>query len=174
MLTVRSVHPGELSTQVAARLPRRRLAWLLLVAGSLTGVVWLSPVLPTLTSGGAPPLLQHSTTLVTEVLDLAVVAPAAVVAGLLLARRRWGALALAVPLLVLLAVLAFAIVAQSAAQLAAGWQPALPELVGPVSGFVVMGGAAAWSLVRVLSLLSTPTPGDDRAGDAARRCTVAR
>jgi len=72
----------------------------------------MQPIMATLLPcGGAPPMLQNSTTLVTEVLDLALVAPMAVVAGPLIHRRRWRALVLAVPLLV---VLAFAIVARPA------------------------------------------------------------
>jgi hypothetical protein len=156
VLTVRSIRLEDLPPEQAARLPRRGLARLLVAAGTLTALVWLQPILVTLPSGGAPPMLQHSTTLVTEVLDLAVVAPAAVVAGLLVHRRRWPALALAVPLLVLLVVLAFAILAQTAAQLMAGWQYTVPELAGPLGGFLVLGGLAAWLLVRTLAALAAP------------------
>lgn len=156
-LTVRSVHVDGLAPEQAARVPRRRLTWLLVVAGALTALVWLQPVVSTLPSG-APPMLHHSTTLVTEVLDLAVVAPAAVVAGLLVHRRRWGALLIAVPLLVLLVVLALAILAQTAAQLLAGWQFTVPELVGPMGGFLVLGGVAVWLLLRTFTALGTTPP----------------
>ena len=152
-LTVRSVHLGDLPLRQATRLPARRLTALLVAAGMLTGLVWLEPVLTGLVSGGAPSMLLHGTTLVTEALDLAVVAPAAVVAGLLLHRARWQALLLAVPLLVLLLLLAPAIVSQTAFQLVAGWQFTVPELVGPVSGFALLGSAAAVLLVKTLVVL---------------------
>jgi hypothetical protein len=155
-LTVRSVDLGALPEPQAARLPRRRLAWLLVCAGTVTVAVWLPPVLVALATGEAPPMLHHSTTLVTEVLDLAVVAPAAVAGGVLVHRRRWRALVLVVPLLLLLVVLAFAIVAQTGFQVAAGWQFTVPELVGPVAGFVLLGSAAAWLLVRTSVALDGP------------------
>jgi hypothetical protein len=166
-LTVRSVDLGALPEPQAARLPRRGLASLLVGAGTVTAAVWLPPVLLSLTTGEVPPMLHHSTTLVTEVVDLAVVAPAAVVGGVLAYRRRWEALLLVVPLLLLLVVLAVAIVAQTGFQLDAGWQFTVPELVGPVAGFVLLGSAAAWLLVRTSVALDTPVqaPGQHpRAG----------
>lgn len=165
-LTVGSVHLADLPPEQAMALPRRRLAWLLVGSGALTALVWLQPLASTLPSGSAPPMLQHSTTLVTEVLDLALVAPAAVVAGMLLRRRRWQALTIAVPLLVLLVVLAAAIIAQTTAQLMAGWRFSVPELVGPMGGFLVLGSAATWLLVRTLAVLDGP--GDGVAGPTVR------
>lgn len=89
-LTVRSVRLDDLPPEQAVRLPRRVLARLLVAAGTLTALVWLQPIIATSSSRGAPPMLQNSTTLVTEVLDLALVAPMAVVAGLLNHRRAGG------------------------------------------------------------------------------------
>jgi hypothetical protein len=134
----------------APALPRRRIGVLLLAAAGLTGWVWVAPVVDSLVSGEPPEMLWHSTTLVTEALDLAVLLPATVLAGVGVLRRRPAALRPAVPLLVLLVLLAPAIVAQTAFQLEAGYAFTTPQLVGPVGGFLVMGTAAAWALVRVL------------------------
>jgi hypothetical protein len=158
VLTARAVRVDALPRDGLARVPVRSLTALLVAAGTVTALVWVQPILTTWPTG-APPTLQGSTTLVTEVLDLALVAPTAVVAGVLLHRRRWSALVLAVPLLVLLVVLAFAITAQTAAQLVAGWQFTVPELVGPLGGFLVLGGAAAWLLMRTLGALGPPHRG---------------
>jgi hypothetical protein len=82
--------------------------------------------------------------MVTEALDLAIITPLAVASGVLLLRARVAGYLVGFPLLVLLWVLSFAILAQTAFQLNAGWEFETPELVGPIGGFVVLGAVATW------------------------------
>lgn len=153
VLVTRSVETGAVPPAVLDRLPRRGLAVLLLVSASLTAFVWLEPVVTAAVRGAPPVLLLHSTTLVTEVLDLALVAPAAVLAAVLLLRGRVEGLLVGIPLLVLLWVLAPVIVTQTVFQQAAGWAFTPPQLVGPIAGFVVLGTAATALLVPTLRRL---------------------
>ena len=91
------------------------------------------------------------TTLVTVAIDWRVIAPAAIASGVLIWRRRpWGYV-MAVPLLILLALLAPLIAAQTVSQLSAGVILTPGQIVGPVGGFVVLALAAVavfWSLLR--------------------------
>jgi hypothetical protein len=146
---------SRLDEDTLLRLPLRPLAVLLHVSAALTAFVWLEPVVSAALAGRPPALLLHSTTLVTEALDLAVIAPAAVVAGLLLPRRRTEGLLIGVPLLVLLWVLAPAIVLATVFQQAAGWPFTPPQVVGPIAGFVALGVAATATLVPTLRGLHT-------------------
>jgi hypothetical protein len=134
-------------------LPRLGPAVLMLVSGAVTAVVWLGPVAAAQLAGSVPDRLDHYTTLVTVALDAAVITPAAVVAGLLVLRGSATGYRIAVPLLVVEALLAPLIAAQTASQLSAGVVLSPPEVVGPLAGFVALSSAAALVLWRVLSAL---------------------
>ena len=139
---------------VVGLLPRRAPAILLMVSGIVTAVIWVGPVLAAQFAGVAPARLDGYTTAVTVAIDCAVLAPAAIAAGLLIWRRRpWGYL-MGIPLLILLALLAPVIVAQTVSQLAAGVLLTPGEIVGPVSGFVVLAVAAIMILVSMLRRIS--------------------
>lgn len=108
-LVLRSIDLAAVDDARLERLRVRPMAILLLISAALTAFVWVEPVVASALAGEPPPLLLHSTTPVTEVLDLAVITPAAVLAGILLRRGRSQGLVLGVPLLILLWVLAPAI-----------------------------------------------------------------
>lgn len=77
--------------------------------------------------------------------------PATIIAGVLLLRGRVAlGVVLAVPLLTLLVALTPVIIAQTIAQLAAGITFTTAEIVGPISGFLVLGGTGAVLLGKVL------------------------
>ncbi|MFF0990851.1 hypothetical protein [Kocuria nitroreducens] len=130
--------------------PRLGPAVLMLASGAVLLGVWGTPLLSAALTGTAPPGLGPYSTEFTMVLDLAVVAPAAFVAGVLILRRRPFGYLLALSLLVLEVLLAPLIAAQTAAQLLAGVRFTIPEIIGPMGGFVVLAGASAVVLVAVL------------------------
>jgi hypothetical protein len=133
------------------QLPRRWPAVFLITSGVLTTALWCTPVLVAQLAGSTPDRLDGYTTLVTVAVDTAVIAPAAVVAGLLIWRRRASGYLAAIPLLVLEGLLAPLIVAQTISQLRAGVDLAPGEVVGPVVGFGILALAAAavlWTILR--------------------------
>ena len=136
---------------VVRLLPRRAPAALMIISGAVTTVIWVGPVLSAQFQGTVPDRLNHYTTLVTVAIDCAVIAPAAIASGVLILRGRpWGYL-MTVPLLILLALLAPLIAAQTISQLRAGVILTPGQIVGPVSGFVILAVAAVavlWSLLR--------------------------
>lgn len=97
-----------------------------------------------------PPRLETYTTFVTYAVDLAVILPAAVVAGILVRQRRALGYLVAASLLVIEVLLAPLIAAQTLSQLWAGETFTTAEVVGPMGGFVVLSLAALWFLVALL------------------------
>ena len=131
-----------LLTAAVPLLPRRSPAVLMIISGAVTTAIWVGPVLAAQLQGTVPARLDHYTTLVTVAIDCAVIAPAAIASGVLMLRgRSWGYL-MAVPLLILLVLLAPLIAAQTISQLSAGVILTPGQIVGPVSGFVILASAA--------------------------------
>ncbi|WP_158580010.1 hypothetical protein [Geodermatophilus marinus] len=135
--------------------PHRALSWFLLAAAATTAAVWTPPLVTALLEGRPPDLLEGATTPVTHALDLAVVTPAAALAGLLVRRRDPRGYLLAAPLLVLIAMLLPTIGVSTALQAAAGISFTVPEVVGPVAGFGVLGLVGAGLLRRLLRAVPT-------------------
>jgi hypothetical protein len=100
--------------------PHRSLSWFLLASAAVTAVVWLQPLVTALLQGRAPELLDVYTTTVTYSLDLAVITPAAALAGLLVRRREPLGYLIAAPLLVTIVLLLPSISLATALQVGAG------------------------------------------------------
>lgn len=168
VLIVSGVDVGSVQ-RLVPRLPRRWPAALMVVCGVVTALIWLIPVAAALVSGELLPRLDGYTTAVTVAVDVAVLAPAAVAAGVAIRRRRASGYLLAIPLLVLAALLAPMIAAQTVSQLTAGLTLSTAEIVGPVGAFTVLSVAAAavlWSVlravparVRVIECAAAPSSG---------------
>lgn len=144
VLTLRAV-PLD---RVVAR-PRPWLARFLVASGLVTSAIWLSELVPPLMDGSLPDL-RGSTTMVTHVLDLALIAPLVIVAGRLVHRGDPLGQLIAIPLLVLEVALLPMIALQTAFQLDAGVDFAPGEIVGPIAGFCVLAALAVVALRSVL------------------------
>ena len=87
--------PGHFSP----RLPRRWIAGTLFAVGGFLGLAWLGRIGAPLLQGGTP-ALENTTTLVIQAMDLGLIAPLAILAGILLLRRSaWGYLLASVAVL---------------------------------------------------------------------------
>jgi hypothetical protein len=162
----RSVDRAALAAVAAdPDLPHRFLSRFLLTSAVLTAVVWLQPLVTALLEGSAPDLLDVYTTTVTFSLDLAVLAPAAALAGLLVRRRDPLGYLLAAPLLTTIVLLLPTIALSTALQAAAGISFTAAEVIGPIAGFGVLGATATWLLRRLLR--AVPTAVSRSEGEAA-------
>lgn len=157
VIAVRTMDVDALAGQVE-RLPRRVPATLMLASGAATALIWLVPVLAAQITGATPARLDSYTTLVTTAIDAAVITPAAFAAGVLILRRSASGYLLAVPLLVLEAMLAPMIGAQTISQLSAGVALAPGEVIGPLAGFMLLAITAIWVLVITLRAVQEPAP----------------
>jgi hypothetical protein len=140
------------------RLPHRALSRFLLASAAVTAVVWLQPLVAALLQGRAPELLDVYTTTVTYSLDLAVITPAAALAGLLVRRREPLGYLLAAPLLVTVVLMLPTICLGTALQVAAGISFTPAQVVGPIAGFGVLGVIGTRLLVRLLRAVPTSEP----------------
>ncbi|MCX6045136.1 MAG: hypothetical protein NT075_08480 [Chloroflexi bacterium] len=147
-----------ISTRFATGMPRRGLIVFMFVSGLLTLTVWSAPLMTALLQGQPPKLLDSYTTKITDVLDLGIIVPAVFLSGGLLLRRNPLGYLIAVPLLVLIVMLAPMIVLSTTNQLAAGLSFTPGEIVGPIAGFLVLGLMAIWLLVLLLRNLAPAAP----------------
>lgn len=135
------------------QLPRRGPATLMITSGVATALIWVAPVLQAQQAGGTPAGLGVYATSVTTALDTAVITPAAVIAGLLILRGSAFGYLLAFPLLVLEALLAPMIIAQTISQRSAGVSLTAAEVAGPVGGFLLLSLVAIWMVFLLLRTL---------------------
>lgn len=130
--------------------PRVNLVVFMFVAGAVTLFVWGGPIVSALMEGVPPDRLDSYTTMVTYALDLAVITPATFICASLILRKKSVGVVLAVPLLTLLVMLTPQIILSTIFQRQEGVPFTVGEMVGPVAGFVVLGGIALWLLVSIL------------------------
>src|SRR5688572_9731057 len=104
----------------------------MIASGVVTVVVWLGPLLTALLQRQPLELLDSYTTTVTDVLDLGVIAPAVFLSGALILRRAALGYVIAFSLLVLEALLAPMMAAQTAYQVAAGVPITAADFVPPL------------------------------------------
>ncbi|MCR4400774.1 MAG: hypothetical protein QHH05_09955 [Syntrophomonadaceae bacterium] len=126
VLTMTTFDLAALPAYFDQRLPVRFIGGFLVVTGAAVGLLWLGMLVPPMLQGTVPAGLEHYTTMVVQGLDLGVVIPTVILAGILLARRRpWGYL-LGVVMTVKLFTMLVAITAMVA------WQAAVGVAVRPV------------------------------------------
>jgi hypothetical protein len=116
----------------------------LIAAGSVTAIIWLIEPVAGLIAGEYPDLLGVSTTLYTHGFDIAVILPAAIISGVLMRRGSSYGYLFGVPLIMLMALLAPAIVAQTFFQVTYGIEFSPAQIVVMIGGFLVMGAVAIW------------------------------
>jgi len=164
---------GRALPELPAALPTRTLALFLVVSGLVTAVVWLLPLVGAIRAGTPPPYMAHYTARVTDALDIGVILPACLAAGLLLWRRAPAGLLIAVPLLSLEALLLPMIGMQSMRQIQLGLSFTPGELIGPIGGFVLVSGLATLLLLRTIRALAAPGLGPPHRPRAGHRATPA-
>ena len=122
----------------------RGTAGFLVFVGAATAALWLSDIVPALIDGSAPESVQEAgfATSPVHVLDLSVLLPAVIGAGVQLWRRRPFGYATAVPLLLVLALFGVPIVVTPFVTAARGGEPAW-EIIGPLGVLTVACTAVA-------------------------------
>jgi hypothetical protein len=158
-----------MAARFLAAMPRRGPAVFLFASALVTLVVWSTPVIEALIRGTTPARLDMYSTPVTTAVDLAVITPAALLAGILMLRFVALGYLLAVSLLVLEVMLAPLLAAQTASQLGAGVTFPAGQIVGPIAGFATVALIAFWVLVAILRNIAAPMPADKASHQADHR-----
>ena len=144
-----SLDRHALQPRISPDMPRRFPAIFMIASGVVTLAIWLTMVLDAL-GGNTAATLKSSTTMVTHALDIGVITPAAILAGIWIWRRRALGVLVAMSLLVVEIMLTPLILAQTLFQLSAGISFTTPEIVGPISGFVLISLLAIWVTATIL------------------------
>jgi hypothetical protein len=152
VLAATSIDLVALQAHFLPNLPHRGPALFMLASGLVTLLIWLGPLLSALVRGQPPALLDSSTTMVTDALDLAIMTPATIIAGVLILRRAPLGYLIACALLVLEMLLAPLIAAQTVSQVLAGVSFSAGQMIGPIAGFSLIALAA---IVVTTALLRT-------------------
>ncbi len=150
ILAFASFEKGIFPAGLAGSLPQRGLGIFLLVSGLVTLFVWGAPLITSLINGGPPDRLDSYTTMVTYALDLAIITPSTFISGFLILRGEPLGYLIALPLLVIIILLAPQIILSTIFQRWAGVPFTTAEMIGPVAGFVVLGLIAIWLLTSLL------------------------
>ncbi len=137
--------------------PRRGLAAFMFVSALVLLLVWGAPVVSALVEGSTPARLDTYTTFTTHVLDLGTIMPIALVAGVQILRGRASGFVLATSILVVAALLAPLIAAQTFSQVEAGEEFTTAEIIGPMGGFVALSVASIWALASILRAAHAPS-----------------
>jgi hypothetical protein len=145
---------AALPTRVPPHLSRRGMAVFVFVAGLGTAFIWLSDAFSALIANQAPAVLGPYTTVVTYTIDVGIIAPAALLASILLFRNRPLGYLLAGILTIMLAQVGAMVVLQTVMQLNAGIQFSTDELVGKFGSWILLGGFAVWLTIVFLRSLS--------------------
>jgi uncharacterized membrane protein (Fun14 family) len=108
---------------------------------TLMALMWLSMIIGSLISGNPPNTLDSYTTLVIKALDLGVVAPAAILAGILLLKgEKWGYALMSI-LLVKISLIGTAILSMAYFMVQDGlsisWGQAIFFLVATIAGIII-------------------------------------
>jgi len=141
-------------------MPRRGLAIFLVASGAITAGIWLVEPVVALFTGDVPPSLGVSTTLFTTAFDIGVIVPATWVVAALVRRGDPAGYLFAVPILVLEAMLAPMMIAQTAFQLEAGVEFTTGQVVGIIGGFMALALVATWMLRGIFRQIEDPVRWD--------------
>jgi hypothetical protein len=160
-LTIQAARTRGLEQRITPSMPRKGPAIFMLASGAVTLVIWMMDPVAALIENEAPGLLESGTTLVTHALDLAIIVPAAIAAGVLILRGQATGYLIAMALLVLEAMLAPMIVLQTVFQVSAGITYTTAEIAGPIGGFVAIALIAIWVLVTILRNIEDTQPEPD-------------
>jgi hypothetical protein len=131
-------------------MPRRWPGGFMVASGVATFFIWIMEPLAALAGGRTPGSLETRTTLFTTALDIGVIVPAALVAGILILRGRRFGYVVAMSLLILEAMLMPLITTATIVQIRDGISFEPGEIVGPIAGFSVF---AVLSLGVIFTLL---------------------
>lgn len=90
VLSMMSFEMSSLTTHFSENLPRRWIAGLLFFAAAFLSLAWLGRIALTLTPG-AVPILENTTSMFIQAMDLGIIVPVCILSGVLLLRRKpWG------------------------------------------------------------------------------------
>jgi hypothetical protein len=120
VLSIMSIDVDKINENFSDKLPRKTIGVFLIFIAVAISLMWLKIIVTPLMNGTVPVELEHYTTLVIQALDLAFVVPTAILAGILLFRKKTFGYLLAPIIIIKAAALLMAITAMIVMQMIRG------------------------------------------------------
>lgn len=152
---ITSIDLHALGARISPAAPRKGLAILLFVSALGLLFAWLPDILAGLPQGRNAQLASY-TTMVTDILDLGIIVPALLIAGVLLLRHIPLGYLMGSILITMLILIGIIITAQTVAQSLAGIQLGLGEFIGKGGSFMLLSLIGIWLTARFFSQISEP------------------
>lgn len=153
IILISSFDIPSLSASINERLPFKRIAFFLFFA-ALSPLVWLMSHVNVLLNGGVPDGLATYTTDITTALDIGVILPTVVLAGVLMLKRKPFGIVLSALLLILLIQIGLIVAGQTLMQILDGIKLTAGEIVSFVAPFITLSIISVWMTVSLLSNIS--------------------
>lgn len=131
-------------TRIVEMLPRKAPAVFFFISGLITLFLWGFPLTIATLNATIPPYLYHYTTTVTHGLDLAIIFPASMLAGVYILHHNSIGYKIAFPLLGIIIFLVPVIILSTYIQIRSGINFTTAEIVGPITGFLLLGFCGIW------------------------------
>lgn len=125
-----------------------------LVISSLSVLMWLQFIIPAVLSGEPMEIIEIYTTEPTFVLDLAIILPLYLTVGIAVLKKNELAYKLTTPLLTFITIIGILVISQNIFQRQLGIIIPLPQLIGLVISFVILGIIATFLNIRFLKKLN--------------------
>jgi hypothetical protein len=150
-----------LPAHFSARLPRCGIGIYLIVSGVVLILIWLVlSILPALWSGKVPLEVGSYTTVVTYVIDMGIIAPALILAGVMLLRRHSLGYLLASTLLIFTTILGINLLTAGIVQKFVGLI-SIGQFIGFVVSFAILTLFAIWFTLALFRHVSERTSSQD-------------
>lgn len=160
--TLWSFDVQSLPARFSDGLPHRGIGIFLIVCGIILSLVWLGlSIVPALLAGQTPLEARYYSTFTTGVIDIALVAPALITAGIFILRRVPFGYLVAPTMLVFTVIISLNLASSGIAQLSTGVMTT-GQALGFTIPFVIMGLFAIWLLGAVMRQFDQSAPANKR------------
>lgn len=130
----------------------RWIGYLMILLGSFTGLAWGVEPLMALLTGDSPDLGIYPT-LFTHAFDMAIIVPISIISGIWISRGKMDGYLVAVPIIMLLVMVALSIISMTVSQYSVGLEFTVQELMVFVASFIVFGLVGVKALKDIFSVL---------------------
>jgi hypothetical protein len=154
ILTLMSFDLAMLPAHFSSHLPRRNIGIYSIVSGIVLLLIWpCLSIIPALVEGKAPPEVWSYTTVITYAIDMGIVAPVLIAAGVMLLHRNPLGYLLSSTLLVFTVMLGTNLLTAGTLQMLAGFIN-IPQFIGFVASFAILTLYAIWFTLTLFRNLS--------------------
>ena len=154
ILTLMSFDLAMLPAHFSPHLPRRNIGIYSILSGIVLLLIWpCFSIIPALVEGKAPPEVWSYTTVITYAIDMGIVAPALIAAGVMLLHRNPLGYLLTATLLVFTVMLGTNLLTAGTIQMLAGFID-IPQFIGFVASFAILTLYAIWFTLALFRNLS--------------------